>query len=76
MSEASLYQCSRCGMVGLCTQNIIGEHHRILVNVGPWENDLTDEQRALAKVGRLARVYLCGTWTRAPEGVPAVPIAR
>lgn len=63
MSEAH-FRCSACGTTGICTQNISGEHHRILQGVNPWESGLTDEQREMARTGRLARVFLCGTWTR------------
>jgi len=63
-------------MVGLCTQNITGERHRILEGVSPWESGLTEEQQGLARQGKLARVWLCGTWTRVLDAASAQPAAK
>jgi hypothetical protein len=63
VSEA-YYRCSRCGLTGICNRSISGEIHRIYEHVHPDEPGLLDDQRMLARSGKLARVFLCGTWTK------------
>lgn len=66
MSDLHWVQCNKCGVIGICTQNITGEKHRLTEYVDAKDFRLyTDAQKALAKDGKLAWVQLCGTWVKA-----------
>lgn len=65
MSELYLVQCNKCGTLGICTQNITGEKHRLTEYVKASDFRIASaEQLELAKQGKLAWVQLCGTWVK------------